>query len=108
MATGQFLIPNAPSIAFMTMFILTSALGGSLLRPTINAILSKEAKEGQGTTMGIAFSFESLGRVAGPLSASLLLATLGTQSQFVLTSFILVVSALLFFKTTVRVHKKLD
>ncbi|MBI2450469.1 MAG: MFS transporter [Candidatus Nealsonbacteria bacterium] len=107
MAAGQFLIPTAPSVIFLTAFILTSSLGGSLFRPTINAILSKEAKEGQGATMGMAFSFESLGRVMGPLAAAILLTTLGIQSQFVLTSSILIIGVLLFLKATTKVHKKL-
>ncbi len=106
MAAGQFLIPTARSVAFLTSFILTSSLGGSLLRPTLNAILSKEAKEGQGTTMGIAFSFESLGRIAGPLVAAFLLAAMGTQSQFILTSFILILGALFFLKATIKTHKR--
>lgn len=106
MAAGQFLIPNAWSVAFLIPFILTSTLGGSLLRPTLNAILSKEAKEGQGTTMGIAFSFESLGRVMGPLAAALLLATLGTQSQFILTSLILIFGAAYFILSLKPSHSQ--
>mgnify|MGYP001574393004 CR=1 FL=1 len=90
MALGQFLISISPSARLMIFFASISTMGGSLLRPTINSILSKETKEGQGTTMGLAFSFESLGRVAGPLAAAFLLANFGTQSQFILTSLILV------------------
>lgn len=104
MGVAQFLISLSPNFAFLLFFSSTSTLGGSFLRPTINAILSKETKEGQGTTMGLAFSFESSGRVAGPLLAGILIATLGTQSQFVLTSLILFFGFFLMLKELRTTH----
>lgn len=98
MALGQFLISTASSVPLLVLFISTSTLGGSLLRPTINALLSKEATEGQGTTLGLAFSFESLGRIGGPLIAGVLIAAVGTQSQFIATALILSFGFLLLLK----------
>lgn len=103
MALGQFFIPTSPTVAFLYIFTSLSSLGGSLLRPTINAILSKRAKVGQGTTMGLAFSFESLGRIVGPLLAGVIIGFWGTQSQFILTGAILFVGFLLLLKETRKV-----
>ncbi|HEY5600703.1 MAG TPA: MFS transporter, partial [Patescibacteria group bacterium] len=89
MATGQFLIPFSPVLGILLLVYSISSVGSSLFRPTTSAIISKRTKEGQGTTMGLAFSFESLGRIAGPLSAGVLIAIFGTKIQFILTSLVL-------------------
>jgi len=98
MAVGQFLIPFSPTILLLTGFVAISSFGGSLLRPTANAILSERTLEGQGTTMGLAFSFESLGRIMGPLSAGVLISLFGTHIQFVLTALLLIFGLPLLFK----------
>lgn len=90
MTIGQFLIPFSPTIGFLLLFTAFSSLGGSLFRPAINAVISKHTHEGQGSTMGLAYSFESLGRIVGPLVAGVFIAYLGLTSQFVLTSLILI------------------
>ncbi len=41
--------------------------GNVLLQPSVTALLSKRAKGGQGTAMGLNQSFQSLGRFVGPL-----------------------------------------
>ena len=68
------------------------------MRPSANALLSKLTKEGQGTTMGVAFSFESLGRIAGPLTAGLLMSFTGLKSQFIVTALVLFAGTLLIGK----------
>ena len=98
MAIGQALISYAPAPAFLFIFISISTVGSALLRPTANAFLSERTKEGQGTTMGFAFSFESLGRVAGPLAAGVFIATWGIHSQFLLSAAILAIALLFLVK----------
>lgn len=46
-------------------FVFTNAM----LRPAIASLVSTESKGGQGTALGLANSFMSLGRIAGPLWA---------------------------------------
>lgn len=104
MAGGQFLISWATGTVFLFLFTSISTLGGSFLRPTINALLSEETREGQGTTMGLAFSFESLGRIGGPLLAGVLISAWGTQSQFIATAIVLAFGFLLMLKELRTAH----
>ncbi len=99
MALGQALIPLAPVPAFLFIFVSISALGSSFLRPTINTLLSERTKEGQGTTMGFAFSFESLGRVVGPLAGGIFITEWGIPSQFFLAAVVLLAGFLLLIKS---------
>lgn len=96
MVLGQTLVGFAWQAGVMLLFLGTSFLGSSLLRPTVQGVLSEETKEGQGTTLGLAFSFESLGRTAGPLIAGVVISLFGLQSQFKVTGFILFLIMLLF------------
>ena len=98
MAAGQFLISLSPQAISLVVFSSISTCGSGFLRPTANAIISKKTKEGQGTTMGLAFSFESLGRVIGPLIAGVLISFFGARSQFILTSFVFLIGLLLLIK----------
>ncbi len=50
------------------LFVLANAM----LRPGIAALVSMEAKGGQGTALGLANSFMSLGRIVGPLWAGIM------------------------------------
>ena len=47
-------------------------LANSMLRPGITALVSMEAQGGQGTALGLANSFMSLGRIVGPLWAGMM------------------------------------
>lgn len=95
MAIGQFIIPFSPTAFIVVLSISLSMLGGSALRPSVNAILSKHTDEGQGAIMGLAFSFESLGRIVGPLSAGILISLAGLQSQFIATTIVLLTGFIL-------------
>jgi MFS transporter, DHA1 family, multidrug resistance protein len=59
---------------FITLLLTTCIffLGNSLLRPSVNALISKLAGSRQGMIMGLNNSFMSLGNVVGPLSAGIL------------------------------------
>lgn len=65
-AVGFLLILTAVDLTSMIVFAVAQNVGGSLLRPSIASLLSKRTTEGQGTTMGLQASFDSLGRIAGP------------------------------------------
>lgn len=95
MATGLFLIPFALNSLTLAAFMILMASGSSMARPTITTLVSKETKEGQGTTMGIFSSFESLGRVFGPLLGGWAYSTFGFHSPFT-SSAVLIFLTLIF------------
>lgn len=63
LSPNNFLVPI--TVGF---FVFANAM----LRPAISSITSKKALEGQGMAMGLNNSFQSLGRVVGPLWAGTL------------------------------------
>src|SRR3989344_1358073 len=82
MAIALFLMPFSPLPAFMALAMMSLALGSALSRPTINTLISKQTHEGQGTTMGVATAFESMGRILGPLLGGILFYQFGYHSPF--------------------------
>lgn len=89
MGLGQIFIPYSATLGTLFLFTAFSVFGGSMIRPTINTILSKETDVGQGTIMGIAFSFTSIGRIIGPVIAGALIAYMDIATQFLFTGFVL-------------------
>lgn len=51
------------AIAFASLF----SFGNSLTRPSVSSLVSKKATTGQGVALGAMQSFDSLGRIVGPL-----------------------------------------
>ena len=98
MAVGLFLIPFAITPLLLLIFMIFMTIGSSMTRPTLASLVSKQTKEGQGTTMGIFSSFESLGRVFGPILGGWLFSTFGFHSPFTVTSVIILLSLLLIIR----------
>lgn len=96
MALGLFLVPFARIPLFLLIFMVLMTFGSSMTRPTLASLVSKETHEGQGTTMGIFSSFESLGRIFGPVLGGWLFSSFGFHSPFT-------VSAMLIFVTLIFV-----
>ena len=95
---GQLIVPFSPTpLIFFSIFVFI-IFGSALLRPSLSSQLSKKATEGQGTTMGLAFSFESLGRVIGPLLIGLSITNFGLAAPFFLTALVLTVGLILYHK----------
>lgn len=92
MALGLFLVPFAKIPALLLTFMVLMTLGSSMTRPTLATLVSKETKEGQGTTMGIFASFESLGRVIGPLLGGWAFATFGFHAPFTVSAVLILVT----------------
>lgn len=95
MALGLYLIPFSLNLLFLVAFMVIMAFGSSMTRPTLATLVSKETKEGQGTTMGIFSSFESLGRVIGPLLGGWLFSSFGFHSPFTIST-VLILLTLIF------------
>ena len=102
MIIGLILAPFGPTIVVFAMLFAISNVGSSLTRPAINGFLSKHTKEGQGTTLGLGFSFGSLGRLAGPLIAGIAMGWWGVGSAFWITAFLLFIGLLVFWKVEIR------
>ena len=67
MVTGFALVPLAHSMKFLILFLALLSLGGSLMGPTLNSLISKEADPSKiGRAMGTSQGMAALGRVAGP------------------------------------------
>lgn len=64
--SGLFLISLAPTVPVVVLSFMTMGFGSALNRPTAEGVISRLSSTGQGTTLGVANSFESLGRVVGP------------------------------------------
>jgi DHA1 family multidrug resistance protein-like MFS transporter len=64
---GLLLTANTLVTVLVTIGLFT--LPNALLRPAVISLTSKQAGEGQGTAMGLNNSFNSLGRVVGPIWA---------------------------------------
>lgn len=66
---GYLGIVFAPSLLIAVPAIALTAVSMSLTRPSATSLLSKRTELPQGITMGLQSSFDSLGRVIGPLWA---------------------------------------
>lgn len=63
----------ARSVGTLGLFAALLVVGIALARPALSSYLSKVTAEGQGLTMGRGASFESLGRILGPVVGTELL-----------------------------------
>lgn len=92
MALGFLIMPFVPaSLMFLYGAIAVAALGSSVSRPVITALISEETQEGQGVTMGTATAFESLGRLIGPILGGFLFAY-GVALPFVFSAVVVIIT----------------
>ena len=59
----------APTLVWYGIAAIVFNAGSALLQPSVTSLISKRAVAGQGATMGLNQSFQSLGRATGPLWA---------------------------------------
>jgi len=95
---GLLLTPAFPILNLFVALSVLNVIGSSLLRPSLNSYLSKRTTSGQGVIMGLAFSFESLGRAFGPLMLGFVIGQFGTGSSFLVTAAFAMASLILFYK----------
>jgi MFS family permease len=65
-AAGYVLITQTHTIAELALYAAIAGAGHSLMRPSIASLISKRTTAGQGLSIGIMDSFDSLGRILGP------------------------------------------
>lgn len=92
MAASLFLLPFSNSLVVMGLFMVSFSFGSAIIRPTIQTLISKSTNEGQGTTMGIASAFESLGRIIGPIVGGGFYSQFGFHSPFTVSAVIILVT----------------
>ncbi len=69
---GFFLIMGAPNAAFIIIFTGIFTAGNSLLRPSVSTLVTKTAGvDEQGSAVGTMQSFDSLGRILGPVTGGI-------------------------------------
>ena len=71
-ALGFALLPESRGFWSLTGFLIVAGVGNQILRPTNVSLLTKRTTHGQGTSIGILDSFDSLGRVLGPVTGGFL------------------------------------
>ncbi len=103
-AAGFLGLAVAPNLALGIGAVLLMAVSMSLTRPTATSALSKVTTLPQGVTMGVQSSFDSLGRVIGPLWAGYAY-ELSHSAPFVSTA---VIGLLALWYVAVRTRKKSD
>lgn len=95
MALSLFLMPFSPIPHVLAALMVGFSFGSAITRPTVQTMISKQTKEGQGTTMGIAASFESLGRMIGPILGGFVFYRLGYHLAFLMV--VIVIAIMLFY-----------
>jgi len=68
-AVGFILLTRSWNLVSLTAFVALNMAGGALIRPGLSSAVSKQTRTGQGATMGVMGSFDSLGRIVGPVLA---------------------------------------
>lgn len=99
MALSLFLMPLLAMPYLLAGLMMVFSFGSAITRPTVQTLISKKTHEGQGTTMGIAASFESLGRIIGPILGGYVFYNFGYKSAFLMVvAFIAVMLFYVIFK----------
>lgn len=100
MAIGFLFMPLVPNhLEYLLATAAFVAAGAAVSRPVLSALLSQETPEGQGTTMGTANAFESLGRFASPLIGTYLFGIV-PLAPFLFSTFFIVLLLLFVVKKT--------
>ncbi len=92
MSLGLILVPLVPSLYFLVLSYIFLGFGSALNRPTAEGVISRNSEIGQGSTMGVAQSFESLGRVFGPLIGGFIY-FYSHQLPFIITAVVIILLA---------------
>ncbi len=71
-ALGFLLVIAAKGPVSLTAALVVGGVGNQVMRPTNASLISKRTKRGQGAAIGIMDSFDSAGRILGPMAAGAL------------------------------------
>lgn len=71
-ALGFFLILFTKDFLTAAIYLTVFGVGNGVIRPAVSALLTKRSKTGHGSVTGLLSSFDSLGRILGPVLGGLL------------------------------------
>jgi len=91
-AAGYLLITLTHNIATLAIYAAIAGAGHALMRPSVASLISKRTPGGQGLSIGIMDSFDSLGRILGPTWGGWLY-HLGITLPYVSATVVLVLTA---------------
>jgi MFS family permease len=95
-AVGYVTLLFAVDLMSVIIIMVIMGIGNASMRPAINSLVSKRTPPSeQGSMMGVVNSYNSLGRIFGPIAGGLLFDYLGYQSPFIGGSLIFIVTFLL-------------
>ncbi|EEM08431.1 Multidrug-efflux transporter [Bacillus pseudomycoides] len=82
-ATGLFLIPFITNLLWAGICLSIFTAGNALVRTCTLSFLTKQVKTDHGTISGLNFSFDSLGRIIGPIFFTMIFTSQGAVSFIV-------------------------
>lgn len=92
MIFGYFIMAFATGIPILFLTAGILAMGIALNEPSLAALISKLSKEGQGTTLGATWGFDSLARIVGPALGGFIYGRISPLSPFLANSLFLILS----------------
>ncbi len=105
-ATGFGLILFIQDFTTAAIFLAIFGVGNGVIRPSVSSLLTKKAKTGYGTATGYLASFDSLGRIIGPIVGGVLYSiTIGLP--YISGIFLSIIAFLLFRVYTKRSSQQL-
>ncbi len=91
---GLFVIPLGNSVGAMFVGLGLLSIGDGLVTPVISSMISAAgSKDTQGSLLGAAQSAASVGRIAGPLIATVLFSAIGVGAPFYAGAIIVAIAA---------------
>lgn len=83
-AAGYILLLFTVDLATVLMVMVIMGVGNAAMRPAINSLVSKRTLPGeQGNMMGVVNSYNSLGRIFGPIAGGLIFDYFGYRSPYI-------------------------
>ncbi len=104
-AVGFFLILFTKDFVTAAIYLTIFGVGNGIIRPAVSALLTKRSKTGHGSVTGLLSSFDSLGRILGPILGGLLY-TISMGLPYISGIFLSAVAFILFRMYTAKTKKK--
>lgn len=103
-AIGFFLILFTKNFLTAAIFLTVFGVGNGVIRPAVSALLTKRVKTGHGSVTGLLSSFDSLGRILGPILGGLLY-SVSVGLPYISGIFLSAIAYILFKIYTVKTNK---
>lgn len=104
-AVGFFLILFTKDFVTAAIYLTIFGVGNGIIRPAVSALLTKRSKTGHGSVTGLLSSFDSLGRILGPILGGLLY-TISMGLPYISGIFLSAVAFILFRMYSAKTKKK--